>query len=373
MTSPAPQRPLRADHIGSLIRPPRLKQAREAHERGEISDADLRAAQDEAIRDVVALQEAAGLPVLTDGEFRRSTYSDSFTTHGISGVEIKVTEQTGWSSSSTHGHRMARRIPAVVDRIRWRSSENVEDFRFTAAQTDRTVKITLPGPAYIHYRAGRENISREVYPNLDDFWADLVAAYHAELRALSEAGCTYVQLDETSLVKLGDARVRELLAERGDDWQALLGTYVDAVNAVVAGAPDGMLVGIHVCRSQDPNWQADAGYGAIAEALFRDMKISRYLLEYDNPRAGGFEPLAMLPEGKTVVLGLVSSYRPEMETADGLIARVREAARHVPLEQLAVSPQCGFSTAAELQHVTEDIEKAKLTLVADVARTLWPE
>jgi len=297
--------PFRAEHIGSLIRPPELLRARERHAAGELDRKGLAAIENAAIARVVKLQEDVGLHVVTDGEFRRGTYSDAFTNAGISGVKIEMTEERGWSRSQSHGHRMARRIPTVVGRVAWKGPQNADDFRFLKSLTTRTPKITLPGPCYIHYRAGRANICRDVYPDLDAFWSDLVEAYVQEMRSLADAGCRYLQIDETSLVKLGDPRVRQLLAERGDDWRDLLRIYVGVVNAVVAGAPEGMTIGIHVCRSQDPSWQADAGYDPIAEPLFNAMKVDNYFLEYDNARAGTFAPLRCVPEGKFVVLGLV--------------------------------------------------------------------
>jgi 5-methyltetrahydropteroyltriglutamate--homocysteine methyltransferase len=369
---PASGPPFRAEHIGSLIRPPELLRAREQHANGQIDRDALTASENEAIGRVVKLQEDLGLQVVTDGELRRGTYSDSFTSSGISGVKIVRTEDQGWTRSQTHGHRMARRIPAVVDRIAWKGPQNAADFRFLKSLTTRTPKITLPGPCYIHYRAGRANISRQVYPDLDAFWSDLVAAYHQEMRSLAEAGCTYLQIDETSLVKLGDPRVRQLLTERGDDWRDLLRNYIAAVNAVVAGAPAGMTIGIHVCRSQDPSWQADVGYEPIAELLFNVMKVEMYFLEYDTARAGTFEPLRLVPEGKFVVLGLVASKVAEVESVDLLKRRIEEASRYIKLEQLGLSPQCGFSTsAAEHVAVNEQIEKAKLARVVEVARMVW--
>lgn len=366
--------PFRAEHIGSLVRPPQLLRARERHAAGQLDGDELRAIENEAIAGVVKLQESVGLEVVTDGEFRRGTYSDSFTSAGISGVKIELTEDQGWTSSQSHGHRMARRIPAVVGRIAWSGPHNAEDFRFLKSLTTRTPKITLPGPCYIHYRAGRANISRDAYPDLDAFWSDLVDAYSREMRSLADAGCSYLQIDETSLVKLGDPRVRQLLSERGDDWPDLLQTYIGVVNAVVAGAPKGMTIGIHVCRSQDPNWQADVGYDPIAEPLFNAMKVDSYFLEYDNARAGTFAPLRFVPEGKFVVLGLVASRAPELEGVDFLKRRIEEASRYIKLEQLGLSPQCGFSTsAAEHVAVTEEVEKAKLARVVEVARQVWGE
>jgi len=366
--------PFRAEHIGSLLRPPELLRAREQHAGGRLDRSGLRAIEDEAIRRVVKLQEDIGLQVITDGEFRRGTYSDSFTSAGISGVKIEMTEDQGWSKSQSHGHRMARRIPTVVGRIEWIGPQNADDFRYLTSLTARTAKTTLPGPCYIHYRAGRANISREVYPDLDAFWSDLVEAYAREMRSLADAGCTYLQIDETSLVKLGDPRVRQLLSDRGDDWRDLLRAYIGAVNAVVAGAPKGMTVGIHVCRSQDPSWQADVGYDPIAEPLFNDMKVDTYFLEYDNARAGTFAPLRSVPPEKFVVLGLVASRASDVESADFLTRRIEDASRYIKLEQLGLSPQCGFSTsAAEHVAVTEDVEKAKLARVVEVAREVWGE
>jgi 5-methyltetrahydropteroyltriglutamate--homocysteine methyltransferase len=364
--------PFRAEHIGSLIRPPELLAARQQHAAGRLDAAGLRAVEDAAITRVVKLQEDLGLEVVTDGEFRRGTYSESFTSSGISGIEIARTENEGWSASPTLGHRMARRIPKVVGRIEWRGPQNARDFRYLKSLTSRTGKITLPGPCYIHYRAGRANISRDAYPDLDTFWADLVSAYHREMASLAEAGCSYLQIDETSLVKLGDPRVRQLLAERGDDWQDLLRSYIRAINAVIAGAPEGMTLGLHVCRSQDPNWQADAGYDAIAEPLFNALNVGIYFLEYDNARSGDFSPLRMVPAGKFVVLGLVATKVREVETAAALKRRIEEASHYIGLERLALSPQCGFSTsAAEHVAVTEEIEKAKLARVVEVARAVW--
>jgi 5-methyltetrahydropteroyltriglutamate--homocysteine methyltransferase len=372
MRATLPPPPFRAEHIGSLIRPPELLAARQQQAAGQIDAAGLRAIEDAAIARVVKLQEDLGLDVVTDGEFRRGTYSESFTSSGISGIEIARTEDEGWSASPTQGHRMARRIPKVVGRVAWQGPQNADDFRYLQSLTTRTGKITLPGPCYIHYRAGRANISRDAYPDLDAFWADLVRAYHQEMASLAKAGCTYLQIDETSLVKLGDPRVRHLLSARGDTWQDLLRTYVGVINAVVDGAPEGMTVGLHVCRSQDPSWQANAGYDAIAEPLFNDINVDIYFLEYDNSRSGDFSPLRLVPPGKFVVLGLVASRDQEIETAAALKRRIDEASRYLPLEQLALSPQCGFSTsAAEHVAVTEEIEKAKLARVVEVAREIW--
>jgi 5-methyltetrahydropteroyltriglutamate--homocysteine methyltransferase len=364
--------PFRADQVGSLVRPATVVAARQEFDAGKIDAARLRTVEDQAIRAAVAQQEAIGLPVVTDGEFRRGTYSDSFTSGGIDGIRIEVTEAEGWRKSDTHGHRTARRIPRVVGRIAWRANDNARDFALLKSVAHATPKITLPGPAYIHYRAGRDNIDRKTYPSLDEFWADLVAAYHLELRALHDAGCRYVQIDETSLVKLGDARARQLLQDRGDQWQDLLRVYVDVINAVVAGAPADMQIAIHVCRSQDPSWQADVGYDPIADALFNRLNIGTYLLEYDNPRAGNFEPLRLLPKGKGVVLGLVAARNPRLETSDELTRRIEEASRFAPLDQLALCPHCGFATSVDRSSdAAEALQWQKLRLVVETARAVW--
>jgi 5-methyltetrahydropteroyltriglutamate--homocysteine methyltransferase len=364
--------PFRAEHIGSLLRPQNLLDARRRHEAGEIDVAERRAVEDEAIRDVVALQEKAGLRVVTDGEFRRGSYSDSFTTSGITGISNLETEEAGWTKSETHGHRTAQRIPRVVDKIHWAGPQNAQNFAYLKSLTQVMPKVTIPGPAYIHYRAGRDNISRDIYPDLDGFWSDLVSAYHEEMRALADEGCRYLQIDETSLVKLGDPRVRKLLADRGDSWDDLLRLYTEAVNSVVAGAPAGMKGGIHICRSQNVNWQADVGYDPIAPTLFNDMNVDFYFLEYDNERAGTFEPLALVPKGKTVVLGLVSSHRQELERTDYLKRRIEEASAFIELDQLALSPQCGFSTGAGMSDTASiQMQADKLALIVDLAREIW--
>jgi 5-methyltetrahydropteroyltriglutamate--homocysteine methyltransferase len=364
--------PFRADHVGSLVRPASVVEARIEFDAGRLDAAKLRAAEDVGIRAAVAKQEEIGLPVVTDGEFRRATYSDNFTTGGIDGIRVELTEEQGWRKSDTHGHRTARRIPRVVSRIKWRANDNARDFAMLKSVAHATAKITLPGPAYIHYRAGRDNIDRKIYPSLDEFWADLVTAYQQELRALYEVGCRYVQIDETSLVKLGDPRARQLLKDRGDDWQDLLRVYIDVINRSVAAAPADLQIAIHICRSQDPSWQADVGYDPIADALFNQLSIGTYLLEYDNPRAGNFEPLRLLPAGKGVVLGLVAARNPRLETVDEVKWRIEQAGRYVPLDHLALCPHCGFATSVTRSNAeAEALQWKKLRLIVDTARAVW--
>ena len=366
--------PFRAEHVGSFLRPAHLLEARAKQEAGEIGRDALREIEDAAIRDVVKLQEELGLKSITDGEYRRSTYSDSFTTAGLDSVTAAFEGEGKWEYQDSHGHRTPARIPTVTGKIEWEASKNARDFAFLASLTDRLPKMTLPGPAYIHYRGGRDHISRDAYPDLDGFWADLVAAYHKELQALSDVGCRYVQLDETSLAKLGDPKIRDALKDRGDDWEDLLAIYTDAINEVVAGAPDGMGVGIHLCRGNNQgHWQAEGGYDVIARALFRKVDIDGYFLEYDSPRAGSFEPLKEVPGGKKVVLGLVSTKTAEIEERDAVMARIDEAAKIVPLDQLCLSPQCGFASSFQGNPLGTDQQNAKIRLVVDIAREVWGE
>jgi 5-methyltetrahydropteroyltriglutamate--homocysteine methyltransferase len=333
----------------------------------------LRRIEDEEIRKIVAFQEEVGLQVATDGEFRRSTYSENFTTNGLTGVKSEHVGAGDWTYSDGKGGTRAARVPVVMSPIRWAGSTNAKDFAFLkSVATKATPKITLPGPCYIHYRSGRANISRDVYPSLEDFWSDLAAAYHAEMQDLYDAGCRYLQLDETSLAKLGDPKIQHALETRGDDWRDLVETYTDALNAVVAGAPSGMTVAMHLCRgNQAGHWQASGGYDLVAERLFKKVRIGTYLMEFDTPRAGNFEPLRHLPSDKTVVLGLVSTKTPSLEDKDIVRSRLKEAADIVPLDQLCLSPQCGFASSVPGNPLTFDDQRAKLKLVVDLAKETW--
>ena len=341
-----------------------------------ISAADLRAIEDAAIRDVVAMQAAVGLKVATDGELRRGTYSENFTTSGITGVTSAHTGTGKWAYSDGKGGTRNARVPIVDGRITWTGgSGNARDFAFLkSVVTTAMPKITLPGPCYIYQRTGRAGIDRDVYPDLADFWSDLAAAYHAELKALHEAGCRYVQLDDTAVAKLADPNIQRALQERGDDWRHLLGVYVDAINAVLAGAPKDMVVGIHLCRgNQAGHWQAEGGYDPVAEELFRRIDARYYFLEFDSPRAGTFEPLRALPPDKVVVLGLVSTKAATLESRDAIKSRIMEAAKIVPLERLCLSPQCGFASSEAGNPLSFDEQRAKLERVVGLAGEIWKD
>lgn len=367
--------PFRAEIVGSFLRPQRIKDARAKARDGLMSQEELRGVEDEEIRKIIAFQESVGLKVATDGEFRRGTYSENFTTQGISGVRSEHVGGGDWAYSDGQGGKRAARVPVVHEKIRWTGSVNARDFAFLRENvTTATPKITLPGPCYIHYRSGRANISQDVYPNLDDFWSDLAAAYHAEMQALYDAGCRYLQLDETSLAKLGDPKIQNALNMRCDDWRQLIEVYTDALNAVVAGAPKGMHVAMHLCRgNQAGHWQAEGGYDLVAERLFKKVRISTYLMEFDSPRAGNFEPLRHLPSDKAVVLGLVSSKTPQMEDRALVRKRIDEAASIVPLDQLCLSAQCGFASSVPGNPLTEADQRAKLELVVSLAKDVWPD
>lgn len=365
--------PFRAELIGSMVRPERLKQARIDNDAGTLGDAELRAIEDEEIRAVVAMQEEIGFKVVTDGELRRESYSDSFTTHGITGLEEGADIGGTFAYTDAGGDQLGQRVPRITGRINWAGPTNIDNFKFLASCATALPKVTLPGPAYIHFRAGRANISQDVYPNLDDFWSDLTGAYHQEMAALADAGCRYVQLDETSIAKLGDPAIREGLAARGDDWEELLEVYTDAVNAVADGVPDGMALGMHLCRGNKAgHWQAAGGYDLVAEKLFRKLRIRFYFLEYDSPRAGSFEPLRAVPDDKVVVIGAMTTKSATLESAEELKARIEEASRHVALDRLAISTQCGFSSSLDAV-MSVDQERAKMTRLIEVSRDIWGE
>ncbi|MGZ4983872.1 MAG: 5-methyltetrahydropteroyltriglutamate--homocysteine S-methyltransferase [Xanthobacteraceae bacterium] len=369
--------PFRAEHIGSFMRPADLLRARADFAAGKITAAALHEVENAAISDFLALQQQLGFKSVTDGEFRRSTYTSNFTTEGLSGVRADQIGEDAWSYTDASGHRERARIPSVEGRIVWNNSTNARDFADLAALTPAglTPKITLPGPCYIHFRAGRERISRDVYPDLQAFWKDLIAAYEVELQKLYEAGCRYVQLDETSIAKLGDEKIRGALTLRGDDWETLLCDYVDVINAIVSKAPKDMRIGLHLCRgNRMGHWQAEGGYDVVAEKLFRDCVIDFYFLEYDSERAGTFEPLGALPSHKSVILGLISTKVAELESEDFLRARINDCARIVDLDRLAISPQCGFSSSEKGNTIMSyDQAVAKLQRVVDVSRQVWGE
>ncbi len=365
--------PFRADHVGSFLRPPHLLGARADREAGRISAEQLRAVEDAAIAEVVRFQESLGLQSITDGEYRRAVFYTAF--YAALGEISAVYDTSGqeWSFVDRQGHRLPLIIPTVKSRLRWTAPIHAGDFTFLRALTSRMPKITIPSPTILHLRAGREHISREAYPDLDLFWEDIVDAFRKELAALHQAGCTYVQIDETTLASLSDISSWKYLAARGDDGRRLLlETYPEIMNAAFAGRPPGLHLAMHVCRGNNQShWSAEGGYDLVADTLFNRINVDSYFLEYDTPRAGSFEPLRLVPGNKTVVLGLVSSKYPELEPKELLKMRIAEASKHIDLDQLAISPQCGFASTAPGNRVTVEDETAKIRLCVEVAREVW--
>ena len=365
--------PFRGDHVGSFLRPPHLLVARVDREAGRISAAQLRAIEDDAIREVVKFQESLGLQSITDGEYRRAVFYTAFYA-GLGEISaVYDTSGQEWAFVDRRGHRLPLIIPTVNSRLRWTAPIHAGDFTFLRSLTSRTPKITIPSPTILHLRAGREHISRDAYPDLDLFWEDIVDAFRRELSALHQAGCAYVQIDETTLASLSDTSSWKYLAARGDDGRRLLlETYPEIMNAAFAGRPPGLHLAMHICRGNNQShWSAEGGYDLVADTLFNRVNVDSYFLEYDTPRAGTFEPLRLVPRHKTVVLGLVSSKFPELEPKELLKMRIDEASKYIDLDQLAISPQCGFASTAPGNRVTVEDEAAKIRLCVEVAREVW--
>lgn len=367
--------PFRADHVGSLLRAPELLKARADHRAGKIPAAELKVVEDAAVRKAVALQEEVGLQSITDGEQRREVFYTDFYCRGLGGVTVEYDPTTVAELAfvDREGHKLPLIIPRVHGRMRCRGPIHVEDFNFLRQATARTPKLTIPSPTIIHFRAGRANISQDVYPDLDLFWDDIVEAFHKELKALAGAGCAYAQIDETTLASLSDRRSWEQMRKRGDDGRKLLlETYPQLMNRAFAGRPRTMHLAMHMCRGNNQShWSAEGGYDLVAETLFNTIDVDSFFLEYDTPRAGTFEPLRFMPRHKTVVLGLVSSKFPELESKDALKSRIDQAAKFVDLDQLSLSPQCGFASTAPGNRITPVQQRAKLRLVVEVAREVW--
>ena len=363
--------PFRAEHIGSLLRPPELVEARAQYRAGELDDEEIREIEDLAIRDVVHLQEDAGLEVVTDGEYRRNTYFSHFF-ESMGGLEFDRNAEKGWDYTNAEGKKVGASRVRIASRIHWTQPVNDRDFTFVDELTSQTVKITLPGPCVLHFFGGAGNISKVVYDDVEDFWDDIVDAYHNEFEALDDAGCEYVQLDETALAKFSDPNIQAALTERGDDWKDLLELYTKVINRVIEGRPDGIRIGIHLCRGNKQSyWQAEGGYDLVADTLFNKINADCYFLEYDSPRAGDFTPLKHLPKNKTAILGLVSTKTPELESKDDLKKRLDEAAKHADMDNLALSPQCGFASDHLGNEVTVEDQIAKLRLVVETAADVW--
>ena len=364
--------PFRADHVGSLLRPQELLQAREDFAAGRISKDDLRRVEDESIRKIVGMQEEVGLQSATDGEFRRTSWHMDFI-YQLDGID-PADEQIKVEFHNEQGDvEFTTAALSVHDRIGLSTTIFGDAFEALKSMTTTAVpKLTIPSPSMVHYRGGRASISEDAYSDLDEFWADLVAAYRDEVRRLGELGCTYLQFDDTSLAYMNDPKQRAYIAEIGGDAEHQHEHYIRHINEALADRPDGMSVTTHMCRGNfRSSWAAEGGYDFVAEALFNELQVDGFFLEYDDERSGTFEPLRFVPEGKMVVLGLVTTKRGELEQKDELKRRLDEASEFVPLERLCLSPQCGFSSTVEGNALTHDEQVAKLRLIVETAQEVW--
>jgi 5-methyltetrahydropteroyltriglutamate--homocysteine methyltransferase len=370
--SPRTTPPFRADHVGSLLRPPELLQAREDLKEGRIDGEELRGIEDEAIRDVVRKQEEVGLQSATDGEFRRASWHMDFIYQlgGINHAEDHITVQFRNAEGTIEFTPAALHVD---DRVALREPIFADAFRFVQeCVTTATPKLTIPSPSMVHYRGGRAAVNEDVYPDMDDFWSDLTTAYADEVRALGDLGCTYLQFDDTSLAYLNDPKQRAHIAELGGDAEHQHETYIRHINEALEQRPEGMTVTTHMCRGNfRSSWVAEGGYDFVAEALFNDLAVDGFFMEWDDARSGGFEPLRFVPKGKYVVLGLVTTKRGDLETREDLERRIEEASRYVDLDQLCLSPQCGFSSTSEGNALTEEQQWDKLRLIVETAQSVW--
>ena len=362
--------PFRADHVGSFLRPKILLDAREQFRTGAIDLAQLRRVEDDAIRGIVKFQEELGLRGITDGEYRRTYFHIDFLTQ-LGGVTMKGGIHVRFHSAKGEVD-FEPPVMQVTDKVRHDKPIQRADFEFLRSVTSRTAKVTIPSPTMLHFRGGRGAISREAYPDLESFYADVAAGYADELQSLGVAGCTYIQFDDTNLAYLCDEKMREGARQRGDDPNELPRRYAKLINAAIKDRPKGMAVCIHLCRGNFKSaWAAEGGYEPVAEVLFNELAVDGYFLEYDDARSGDFAPLRHVPKGKTVVLGLVSTKVGTLESKDDLKRRIDAAAKLVPLDQLCLSPQCGFSSTVHGNDIAVESQAAKLRLVVETARDVW--
>src|SRR3954452_8794424 len=366
------QPPFRADHVGSLLRPRKLLDAREQHAAGSIDDDELRSVEDEAIRAVVRMQEEVGLQSATDGEFRRASWHMDFiySLGGISKAHDNLTVKFHNAEGDIEFKPAALHVDSTIT---LEKPIFAEDFEFLQSVVTKNVpKLTIPSPSMVHYRGGAAAIDPAVYSDTDQFWNDLTSAYADQVQAIAGLGCEYLQFDDTSLAYLNDPQQRAMIAERGEDAEHLHESYIRHINEALAGRPEGMTVTTHMCRGNfRSSWVAEGGYDFVAEALFNELGVDGFFLEYDDARSGGFEPLRFVPAGKLVVLGLVTTKHGELEQKDELKRRIDEATQYVDLDQLCLSPQCGFSSTVEGNALSYEQEVAKLRLIVETAAEVW--
>ncbi len=366
--------PFRADHVGSLLRPPELTQARGEFKAGRIDADALREVEDRAILDAIALQREVGLRTVTDGEFRRTSWHMDFI-YSLGGIEQVAGESLHVQFRDAEGaYDYAPPAMRVADRVSLPGTIFADAFAFLRDHADpsQTPKLTIPSPSMVHYRGGNSSIDESIYPDLDSFWSDLTNAYSAQLRGVYELGGRYLQLDDTSLAYINDPAQREHIEQIGGDPDHLHEQYIANINRALADRPGDMVVTTHLCRGNNQSmWAAEGGYDFVAEALFGDLNVNGYFLEFDDERSGTFEPLRFVPRGKQVVLGLVTTKSPKLEDRDLLKRRIEEASQYVDIDQLCLSGQCGFSSTEEGNKLTIDEERAKLELIVSVAEEVW--
>lgn len=366
--------PFRANHVGSLLRPRDLLQAREKHEKGEISAAALREVEDRCIRDAVKMQEDIGMPGITDGEFRRTLWHADFLRQieGVKVVEGLLPESARHFQNPDADVQRSPTQFGVTGKLRHARGIEVENFKFLASVTRQTAKQCIPSPSLVHFRTGRGGVDKVAYPDMGEFFADLAAVYREEIAQLGAAGCTYLEIDDVNFAYLCDPKMREGVKKIGEDPDRLPSLYANLINECIKDRPANMSVCTHLCRGNFRSaWVAEGGYDPVAEVLFNELKVDGYFLEFDTPRAGNFAPLRYLPQDKKLVLGLITTKSGELEKADDVKRRVEEASKLVPLDQLGISPQCGFSSTVLGNKLTVAEQIAKLELVVKVAREVW--
>ena len=363
--------PSRADHVGSFLRPRSVLEAREHRAAGNIDYAELRAVEDKAIADLVKWQESLGLKAITDGEFRRFFFHTDFLLQ-LAGVEERGGLKKAFKNDAGKDVHFAPPVMVVTGKIAHEKPIQLRDYQYLASLTNQTPKVAIPSPTMLHFRAGRAGIPEDVYPTMEEFYADVAAAYRDEVDSLAQAGCRYIQLDDTNLAYLCDDEQRADAVRRGLDPDATTRQYADLINESFKSAPSDMIKAIHLCRGNfRSSWAAEGGYEPVAEIMFNELEIDAFFLEYDDPRSGDFAPLRFLPKGKTVVLGLVTTKLGELESRDEIKRRIDEATKFVDIDQLALSPQCGFASTVHGNDITTEQQADKIRLVVEVAEEVW--
>ncbi|HPH17784.1 MAG TPA: 5-methyltetrahydropteroyltriglutamate--homocysteine S-methyltransferase [Haliscomenobacter sp.] len=362
--------PFRADHVGSLLRTLEVRNNRQLWKKGELRAEELRAIEDLAIAKTVKRLEATGMRSITDGEFRRDYFHLDFLKE-LAGVTVTGGIEANPNAKAAEDGFTPPKL-SVTGKLRHVHNIQVDDFKYLKSVVTQTPKVSIPSPTMVHFRGGRKSIDIDAYPDMDEFFSDLATCYRAEIAALYAAGCRYLQLDDTNLAYLCDPKMRAAAVERGEDPNELPRTYAALINSVIEDRPDDLTVGIHLCRGNyRSTWFAEGGYEPVAEVLFNDIAVDAYFLEYDDERSGDFAPLRFVPHHKSVVLGIVSSKVAALESVDDLCKRIDEAAQYLPLDNLCVSPQCGFSSTHHGNQMTHDDQWKKLELVVNVATKVW--